>query len=372
MRIGISLLCSKKERTGTDNVVYNLIRNLDDIDEKNRYVIFTTDRSRHWFSSLSDRFETINVKPSSHRCIWLWEQLFFHLDPRSKGLDLVYFPQARGVLGYRGKNVLMIHDLYSYLGLHNVSLRQQLIYILWYKTNISRANMIVTVSEYVKSQILEHFSVPSHKVRVVYNGVDKCFDPLPKSVLVKKQYGLPDRYILFVGSTHSNKNIMRLIKAFWLVRQKGHICHHLVIAGEPGDEDSKLRIFVKHNGLQDIVHFCGYFPDKDLSKLYSHAELFVFPTLDEGFGIPPIEAMACGTPVLTSNIPVMREVLGESAIFVNPFSIDAIAEGIAGTLLNSSIRDEMTRKGFERVKKFSWKKTAAEMMKVFEEADHSK
>ena len=371
MRIGISLLCSKKKRTGTDNVAYNLIRNLPEVDERNQYVIFTTKESHDWFSSFPDQFDTVNVKLTYPRGIWLWEHLFFHLDARRNGVDLIYFPQARGVLGYRGRNVLMIHDLNAYMGLYNVQFRQYLLYRTWYKVNVPNASMIVTVSEHIKNQIMRRFSVPSHKVRVVHNGVDDRFKPGSKSEVFKKKYGLPARYILFVGSSYGNKNLKRLIEAHSSVCRKKVFDHHLVIAGGPGDQEDIIQDLVKKNHLQDIVHLFGYFPDNELPCLYNNAELFVFPALAEGFGIPPLEAMACGTPVLASDTPVSREVLGDSAIMVNPYSIDSIAEGITKVLGAASLRNELKRKGVERVKKYSWKKTASEMVKVFEEAGNS-
>jgi glycosyltransferase involved in cell wall biosynthesis len=242
---------------------------------------------------------------------------------------------------------------------------------VWCKANVPRASAIVTVSEHVRNQILDNFSIPSAKVRTVYNGVDDRFRPLSKSIAFRKQYGLPDRYILFVGISYANKNIRRLIEAYTLVRQNRGLDHHLVIAGAPGTEANKLRDFVKNNRLENIVHFCGYFPDKDLPKLYRHADLFVYPSMAEGFGLPPLEAMACGTPVIASDIPIFHEVLDESAILVNPYSVEAISEGMTKALLDASIRDKLTIKGFERAKRFSWKKMAAEMVRIFEEAANS-
>jgi glycosyltransferase involved in cell wall biosynthesis len=330
MRIGISLLGAKRERTGIENVTFNLLQALSEIDDKNEYVIFTNRQSRDGFSLPAGRFGIVNVKLTFRRCVWLWEHLFFHLDPRRRGLDLVHFPLLGGVVGYRGKNVLTIHDLNDYWGRYNAKLRQRLLCVAWYKTNIPRANMVVTVSQEVKNQILKHFAVAPNRVRVVYNGVDERFKPLPKSASFKTFYHLPSEYILFVGSSYGNKNIRRMIEAFQVARHEQRLAHHLVIAGGPGNEEASLQAFVEKNGLGNVVHFVGYFPDQDLPKLYNHAALFVFPALSEGFGLPPLEAMACGTPVVASDIPVLREVLGESALFVDPYSVQNMASGPGG------------------------------------------
>lgn len=371
MRVGISLLCAKKYRTGTENVAFNLVRNLAKVDKKNEYVIFTNNYSRDWLSLPSDRLNTVNVKLTSHRIIWFWEHLFFHLDRRKKSLDLVHFPQAGGVVGFRGKFVLTVHDLKYQLGPDYKKFRQRLLYAAWYKANVLRASMIVTVSEYVKNQILQHFSLPPEKVRVVYNGVDERFKPLSRSTSFRANYRLPDEYVLFVGATTASKNLKRTIQAFKYVREKNHLNHHFIIAGGRAEEHNKLQSYVKHISLEDFVHFIGYFPDNDLPQLYSNASLFVFTSIAEGFGIPPLEAMACGTPVVCSNTTSLPEVVGESAILVDPFSVDSIARGIGIAMLDTSVREEFVRKGFARAKMFSWQRAASEMVSVYEEVSCS-
>ena len=365
MRIGISLLCAKRTRTGQENVAYNLIQNLAEVDQKNEYVIFTNNQSRDWFRLNSDRVDFVNVNLTAQRCIWLWEHLFFHLDSRSRGIDLLHFPQAGGVIGYRGKNVLTIHDLSGYLRLPHIKFREHLLYMAWYKANVSKANMIVTVSECVKNQVLENFPVSEDRIRVVYNGIDSRFKPMANSGSFKDRHGLPEKYILFVGSSYGNKNLIRLIEAFCSVRRECGLKHHLVLAGRHGDEHGKLEAFVKDNRLQNIVHLGGYFLDQDLPRLYSHASLFVFPTLTEGFGIPPLEAMACGAPVVASDIPVLREVLGDSAIWVDPLAVDSIAAGIKQVLSDVSLEHRLRGKGFERSKRFSCRRMAKDMRDTY-------
>lgn len=368
MRIGISLLCAKKRRTGIENVAFNLIHSLAEVDRKNEYVIFLNNQSSDWFELPTQRFEVVNVKLTFQRSVWFWEHLFFHLDSRRKGLDLVHFPLVGGVVGYRGKNVVTIHDLNDYLGIYNVTLRQRLLCVAWYKANIPRASLVVTASQYVRNQILEYFGVAGDKVRVVYNGVDDRFCPLTKSASFHAKYELPKEYILFVGSSYRSKNIQRIIEAVWWLRQKKQLDHHLLIVGGPGDEAGSIRAFVKKRGLEGIVHFGGYFPDDDLPALYNHASLFVFPTLDEGFGIPPLEAMACGTPVMASDIPVFREVLGDAALMVDPNSVESIAEGISKALFDNSLRETLISKGFVRAGTYSWKKMAHAMIEIYEQA----
>lgn len=368
MRIGISLLCAKRERTGIENVTFNLIQALSEIDHKNEYIIFTNSQNHEEFSLPADRFGIVKVESTFRRFVWLWEHLFFHIDPRRKGLDLLHFPLIGGVIGYRGKNVITIHDLNDYFGRYNARLRQRLLCVAWYKTNIPRASVVVTVSEDARKQILKHFAVAPNKVRVVHNGVDERFKPLATSASFKMSYHLPEEYILFVGTSYGNKNIRRMIEAFWMARRERRFDHHLVIAGGPGNEEASLKTFVEENGLGSIVHFTGYFPDQDLPKLYNNARLFVFPPLSEGFGLPPLEAMSCGTPVVASDIPSLREVLGESAVFVDPYSVQKIANGMMDVVDDASLREGLIEKGFERARRFSWKKMATDMLEIYEEA----
>jgi len=368
MRIGISLLACKRHRTGTDNVSFNLVRHLAKVDRKNEYVIFVNAENRSWFPVLPDRWKVVYVKLTAHRVCWVWEHLFFHFDPRAKGLDLVHFPNVAGVVGYRGKFVVTIHDLKHYLRPDPVRFRRYLLHSVLYKTNVPKASMIITISHYVKNQIVRHFSVPPEKVRVIYNGIDTRFKPMPKSDIFKASYSLPQKYLLYVGTTDKNKNLRRMIEAFSRVRNKNRLNHHLVIAGSQGSEHNNLRAYVKYLGLEDIVHFTGYFPDEALPDLYSNASVFLFASLDEGFGIPPLEAMACGTPVVASNTTASPEVLGESAILVDPVSVASITIGIESLLLDSSLREKYEKQGLAKARLFSWEQMAQMVVKVYDAA----
>jgi glycosyltransferase involved in cell wall biosynthesis len=184
----------------------------------------------------------------------------------------------------------------------------------------------------------------------------------------REKYHLPERYVLFVGATTASKNIRRAIDAVNLVRDRCHLDHRFIVAGLPGEDDAALKRYVSRNHLEDTIRFMGYVGDDDLPQLYANAQLFLFPSITEGFGIPPLEAMRCGIPVVAASASCMPEVLGDAAIWVNPLSVESIAEGIATALLDKDARSRAIAKGLSRAEQFTWEKMASETVKVYREA----
>ncbi len=206
-----------------------------------------------------------------------------------------------------------------------------------------------------------------NRVEVVANGVDQRYSPSPDKNTNSK-YQLPSQFVLFVGQTSTNKNLHRAIDAMHFVRNRYGIDHILVIAGMPGDADMSLRAYVREHRLENAVRFLGYVDDEDLPQLYSNAALFLFPSITEGFGIPPLEAMRCATPVVAAHSSCLPEVLGEAAIWVDPFSVESIAEGVRTALLDQDARNNAIVRGLARAAQFSWNQMALETMKVYRQA----
>jgi glycosyltransferase involved in cell wall biosynthesis len=368
MKIGISLLIARAHHTGVENAALNLIEQLSKLETDDEFVIYADTRSLPWLSTLSHRVRVIDVRLPSQRLLWLWEHLFFLTDPRTKEVDIVHFPIGGGVLGYRGRFVLTMHDLKHYLDRELVLLRRHLLWRIWCKCNIKRAAKIITVSEYVKKQILQEFPIHSTDIQVVANGVDRRFRPCAQSQAFREKYRLPERYILFVGATSTNKNLQRAVDAITVVCKSHKTDHCFVIAGMPGEADASLKAYVRNNHLENTVRFLGYVDDNDLPQLYSNAALFLFPSITEGFGIPPLEAMRCAIPVVAAHASCLPEVLGDAAIWVDPLSVDSIAEGISTGLFDQNVRNRAIEKGLSRAEQFSWEKMALETMKVYREA----
>lgn len=231
------------------------------------------------------------------------------------------------------------------------------------KSSALKAKKILTVSEFSKKEIVNWLNCESEKVVVTYNGVDENFKVIKdngKLVNIREKYELPQKFVLYIGNLKPHKNISNLIKAIKNINQE----IILVINGKVNEILDKI---IEENHLEREIKFIGYVDDDDLPALYNLAELFVYPSLYEGFGLPPLEAMACGCPVITSNTSSLPEVVGDAGILVNPYDVDEIAKAIDLILSNENLRNELKEKGLEQAKNFSWRKTAEGTLKVYED-----
>jgi glycosyltransferase involved in cell wall biosynthesis len=220
-----------------------------------------------------------------------------------------------------------------------------------------RANRVMTVSESSKRDILRFVDIPADKIDVIYNSYDERFsvEPDPEDVVrVEERYQLQGEFVLYAGTVKPHKNLERLIEAFDLVRKGGLDHLTLVLLGDEISKYTALRRAVHRHQLHKHVRFLGYMPQETLAVMYRLARLFVFPSLYEGFGLPPLEAMASGTPVVTSNVSSLPEVTGDAAVLVNPYDPAAIAEGIRRVLTDEALRADLKRRGLQRARQFSW------------------
>ena len=241
----------------------------------------------------------------------------------------------------------------------------------WTKYSIGGAKHILAISKSTKDDIVKNYGVDPKKITVTYIGYDqKRFKPEPKEKVerVKKIYKIKGDYLIFVGTLQPRKNIERLIESFSrLTHHSSLVTHHLrlVIVGKKGWMYDQIFKNVKQLRLEDKVIFTDYIPDSDLPAIICGAKVYVLPSLWEGFGIPVIEAQACGVPVVVSNVSSLPEVVGDSAILIDPEKTDSIADGIKKAL-NDKTRTVLVKKGFENVKRFSWEKCAKETLQVLE------
>lgn len=230
--------------------------------------------------------------------------------------------------------------------------------------HVAAADAVLTVSQTTKRDLVTLLNVAPEKIEVVYNGVSEHFRRLngvPERV--KRQYRLPDRFLLFVGTVEPRKNLTGLVKAFDLAARQ--IPHALVIVGATGWKTAPLSQVVNESPFRDRIVFTGYVDDGDLPAFYNLADALVYPSLYEGFGIPVIEAMACGTPVVTSNGSALAEISGHAALLVDPHEIAQIANAIEQVVSDSTLRDNLRSKGFERAKHFSWDAAASQIVTCF-------
>ena len=294
---------------------------------------------------------------------------FFQLKPYIKkhNFDVYHSPHYILPRKFSVPMVVTIHDLIT-LDYPELCKRQSVLYFkLFLKKTVNSSKLIITVSNTVKNDIIRHFNVDESKIRVIYLGIDTIFKKTIDYSLSKK-YNLPKKYILFVGNIEGKKNLTRLVLAYKDLIIKKKITHRLVLVGKNGWKNKLVYKAIAKYNLEEYIQFTGYVPKKDLPVMYSMADLFVFPSIYEGFGIPPLEAMACGTPVIVSNQGASPEICGEACLKVNPYDVNDISEKIEMLLTNKDFRKNKIGLGLERVKQFSWEKTAKETLKVYEEA----
>jgi glycosyltransferase involved in cell wall biosynthesis len=237
-----------------------------------------------------------------------------------------------------------------------------------------RSNRILTVSEASKRDILEFFKVAPEKVTVIYNGIDERFatpPPEDKMRAIEERYQLQGEFALYVGNVKPHKNVERLLDAFHLVRQSGLEDLKLVVIGDDISKYAALRRAVHRYNLHKYVRFLGFLPDETLAVVYRLAAVFVFPSLYEGFGLPPLEAMACGTPVVTSNVSSLPEVMGDAALLVDPYSAEAIADAMRRVLTDTALRSDLSARGLARAGEFSWERSARRVREIYDEVARS-
>jgi glycosyltransferase involved in cell wall biosynthesis len=265
--------------------------------------------------------------------------------------------------------VVTVHDLaYLLYPAHFPTKRRH--YFQWLvPPSLRRARRIITVSENSKRDLCRLLAVPEEKVRVIYNGVEPQFRVATQPALVERvraKYELPPKIVLSVGVLEPRKNLERLVQAFALLRQRG-IEHRLVLVGAAGWGYENLLRLPRELGLDDAVRFLGFVSQADLPLLYNAADLFVYPSLYEGFGLPALEAMACGTPVVVSHVSSLPEVVGDAGVLVDPHSVEGIAEAIYRCLRSDGLREELREAGLKQAARFSWHEAARQTLQVYRE-----
>lgn len=365
------------KKTGTENYSFQLLKALAKIDRNNQYLIYTR-YTLHATAVEDNVYWPDNFKFKTINWLRLWTQGGLALQTFKDKLDVLFVPAHTLPLIRRPglKTVVTVHDLGSeYLAAMH-QLKQSLYLSLMQKFQLKGASKIIAVSKATKKDLVDKVGIEPDKVEVVFEGYDREKFQVDRLVNILRQYDIvPGKYFLFVGTVQPRKNLERLIRAFSVhlrgetkVSASAHLGGELklIIAGSKGWLSDEIYRLPKKLGIEDRVKFLGYVPDKDLPALYSGAIALTFPSLFEGFGLPILEAQACGCPVITSNLSSMPEVGGKGAIYVNPYSIEDIIRGIL-RLRSGQVREKLIKAGFENVSRFSWEKTARETLRVLKE-----
>jgi glycosyltransferase involved in cell wall biosynthesis len=366
MRIGIVTNCIDEEHPSYTVYTHNLVKGLNVLDKDNEYfLVHHTKSDLDVYSFNKDTLIPLpSFKPASG-LIWRYFSLKNGL--RKLDLDIAHDPRGVGVFAFDQpcKKVVTIHDLSS-MAFPSINPGGFLAHRLFGKRTVEKCEKIITVSEFTKSEVIKYLKCPADKIEVIYNGKDDKFKVLGQKEIagLRKKYNLDFPFILFVGVLQPRKNVPALIKAYASLKKRG-IKHKLVIAGGKGWKYDDIFKTVKDLELQKDVIFTGSIPKDDLPILYNAADVFVFPSVYEGFGIPPLEAMACGVPVITSKTTSLPEVVGDAGLLIDPQDISALADAIYRVLDDSDQRSDMIKKGLERAKRFSWERCAKETLSVY-------
>jgi len=369
MRIAIDATSVPRQRAGAGTYICNLVQALAQVDRDNTYFVFAKRETFDGRSLQRDGFRLLPVRLASRPARMLWEQAMLPLQLRRLGVDILHSPHYTTPLASAGwRRVVTFHDVTFFLLPRRYPVLRRLYFQGASRAGARLADLAIAVSETVKGDVVRHLGLPAERVRVVPLAPGPGFHPLEDSArmeAVRSRYGLPARFILNVGTLEPGKNQATLVRAFHRLKGEG-LEQGLVIAGQKGWMYEKLFRLVDGLGLGDEVRFLGYLPDDDLAAVYNMADLFVFPSLYEGFGLPPLEAMACGLPVVASSAPALAEVLDGAALLVDAYDASALAEVSARALRDKRLRSRLRRQGLERASQFSWQRTARGTVAAYE------
>lgn len=360
MKIGMVTAFLGNLRAGTWTYTWNLLRKL-----REQSGFAAIDREQRLLPGLED--VAVSAYPGGGDLLakFLWPNFTLPGKAAAEGFDLVHCTTPYGTLRNTGyKKIITIHDVTPLLfsethGRMNVWHHRFVLPAI-----LKQADHIITVSEASKADIVRCFKVPEEKVTVTLLAADRVFKPAPAGIPGGDIATLPRPYILNVGTLEPRKNLAGLLRAFAAARRKG-LQHTLVITGARGWGNSPLAALVDELALNDAVIFTGFVDDNDLPHLYKGADFFVYPSLYEGFGLPILEAMGCGTPVITSNVSSMPEVAGDAALLVDPRSGSELTAAMLRLAGDGGLRTGLREQGIIQAARFSWDKTAQDTLAVY-------
>lgn len=359
VRIGVNAhllsLAQSYRSAGINGYIQQLLRRLPEADPALNYTVFTGERRYMSTTGLQVRHSRWPTQRPALRIAW--EQVVQPGAARRAHVDLLHEPAFVGPVAGATPLVVTVHDL-SFL-LYPQAFRAFNRFYLRLVTNLSvqKARRVIAVSENTKQDLIRTYHLSPNKIDVIYNGLDECFQPLPKDQVdqFRARHSLPERFLLFVGTLEPRKNVLKLIEAY---AQLPKDRPPLLLVGGKGWLYDEVFALVADRALTDEVRFVGYVPAEDLPWWYNAAEVFVYPSLYEGFGLPPLEAMACGTPVITSEVSSLPEVVGQAALRVDPNDAGMLAQAMERALTDRELQDRLRTAGLAQARAFSWAKTA--------------
>lgn len=369
MKIAIDYNPAIRRRTGIGNNIFHLVENLQKIDGDNYYYLYFNTLS-YLYSKIRNKGSKLKKMHNNFQYLPLITYKIYSYLIGNK-IDIAHGTNYKiSFSGSRG-TITTIHDIAFLIFPDFVPDQLRPKYIKRTKEAIEKSDIVITVSNSSADDINKILNVPRCKIKVVYNGVDKSIFneriDKKKFEIIKQKYNINRKYILYIGTIEKRKNISNLVKAFKSMNKE----YLLILGGKVGWKGEEVLNIVQNLGLNNDVRIIGYIPDDELPPIYSGAELFVYPSLYEGFGIPPIESISCGTPVIVSDIPVFRETLDNVAIYINPENPDEIQEKTLYYLKNDEEREKLKKNGRKLSERYNWDKSARKLLDIYLEVYNS-
>jgi glycosyltransferase involved in cell wall biosynthesis len=352
MRIGIDVQSTLGRKTGIGLYTASLLSALRSVAPQHEYVELSQGSSKEMRTDQRLR----------------WQQFGLPRRAKASGVDILHVTGFDAPRRKPCRVVLTVHDLIGLLFPANLPPVSRFYWMRWLPRTIRWGDRIVADSAHTQRDLNRLLGIPIERINVIHLGVSHAFKPVRDQVVlsqVRAKHRLPSTFILFVGTLEPRKGLDVLINAYRNLAPD--LPHHLVISGKHGWHTEPLFRQVKTLGLDRRVHFTGYVSDEDLPALYNLADLFVYPSRYEGFGLPPLEAMACGVPVVCTNVASLPEVVGEAAVLVAPDDVDTLASTTRRVLNDKALQAEMRSRGLEQASRFTWEETARRTAQVYEE-----
>lgn len=368
MTIGIDARLYSPNYTGIGRYVAEFIKHAAQLDKDNHFVVFLNPKEYTSFEVPNERWEKRKIDIAHYSFAEQWKFLRIL---NAAHLDMMYFPHFNAPVMYKKPFVVTIHDLTlhyypskSYFPKWSLKkLIQSFVYKFIMGRVMSNAQEIIAISKNTKRDIIKEYKVDKNNIRTVYEGVPEEFVRPRADVIeaVGQEFGLSKPYLIYTGVWRSHKNLLRLFEAFYQLRKRGHDLQ-LVITGKNDGAYPEIPQAISNHNLEDEVILTGFVSDEQLIALMSGAEAYVFPSLYEGFGLPPLESMKLGVPVACTNRASLPEVCGDAASFFNPEDVEQMSEAIRKILDDEKFAKVLVEKGHENLKKFSWKEMSQQIL----------
>lgn len=380
MRIGIDIRClAEGKRTGVEEYTIALLSGLFEQAPENEYILFFN----AWRKTIPDlsfatKYPHVTLKtfrfPNKLLNLSLWYLHFPKLDRLIGGTDIFFLPNLNfSAVSKKTKLVVTAHDLSFEIFPETFSLKRRIWhFFIHFRNLVLSADKVIAVSQSTKNDLMDYYGVPEKKITVIRSGIAKQFHVMDRNdtalVSVQEKYHLPYKFILSLATLEPRKNIPAIVSAFDALMALNHPVlnkYSLVIAGTRGWKCEETFEAIAQSLYKDKIILTGFIADEDKSALYNLASIFVYPSLYEGFGFPPLEAMACGVPVIVSHSASLPEIVGSGGILVDPYQPDEIFQALKQTLLDAELTETLRKKSEKRAGDFSWDKTVEETIQLF-------